>query len=341
MGKLDDLKKSGQIGASFGGSATPGSAPAGMDLGRAIAVPARLQGVAKDKDAAVIPVDRIVRDADQPREEFDESALERLADSMRTRGQLQPIRVRWDEGRGVYVVIMGERRWRAAAMAGLATLRCVVQEAPESAEETLALQLIENALREDLKPVEQAKAYRRLMDAHGWSGSQVARELAVDQSVVSRALSLLNLPEAVQAQVDSGALAVRSAAEIARLPDAETQARVAQAAVQEELKREEVAELVRAVRARRPVPAARPDPVEFEVGDGTLVVVKWKKATGTTTVQALRRALKEATERERQAEGDAGPSFGRRCTRSPGPAREAAPSGEGAGRHARPGERGG
>jgi ParB family chromosome partitioning protein len=303
MAKIDDLKKSGQIGASFGAGSSPGSAPAGMDLGRAIAVPARLQGVAKDKDAALIPVDRIVRDEAQPREEFDEAALDRLAESLRTRGQLQPIRVRWDEGRGAYVVIMGERRWRAASRAGLPTLRCVVQDTPGSPEELLALQLVENALREDLRPIEQAKAYRRLMDAHGWSGSQVARELAVDQSVVSRALSLLNLPEGVQAQVDSGALAARAAAEIARLPDPELQSRVAQAAVEEDLKRDEVAELVKAVRARRPAPASRPDPVAYDLGDG-VVSVRWKKA-GPSAVQLLRRALKEAQERERQGEVDA------------------------------------
>jgi ParB family chromosome partitioning protein len=272
MGKLDDLKKSGQIGASFGAGVAHGGAPPGMDLGRAM--PARLQGVVKDKDAAVIPVDRIVRDEAQPREEFDRAALERLAESLKTRGQLQPIRVRWEEGRGVYVVIMGERRWRAAGMAGLATLRCVVQETPETAEELLALQLVENALREDLKPIEQARAYRRLMDAHGWSGVRVARELAVDPSVVSRALSLLELPEAVQTQVDAGALAVRSAAEIARIEDPATQERVARTAVAEGLKRDEVAELVQAVKARRPAPMARPSPVAFDLGDAS-VRISW------------------------------------------------------------------
>jgi ParB family chromosome partitioning protein len=294
MGKLDEIKKSGQIGASFGAG---GGTPAGMDLGRATAMPARLRGIVKDKDAALIPLDRIVRDEAQPREEFDGPALDRLADSLRTRGQLQPIRVRWDEGRGVYVVIMGERRWRAARIAGLSTLRCTVQETPESPEELLALQLVENALREDLKPIEQAKAYRRLMEAHGWSGGRVARELAVDPSVVSRALSLLELPEAVQVQVDSGVLAVRSAAEIARLEDAETQERVALAAVSGGLRRDEVAELVQAVKARRPAPMARPTPVTFDLGEGT-VIVRWKKG-GASAVQLLKKALKEAQERER------------------------------------------
>ena len=300
MGKLDEIKKSGQIGASFGGAS---GTPAGMDIGRATTLPARLQGIAKDKDAAIIPVDRIVRDEAQPREEFDEDALGRLAESLKARGQLQPIRVRWDEGRGAYVVIMGERRWRAARMAGLSTLRCIVQETPETPEELLALQLVENALREDLKPIEQARAYRRLMDAHGWSGGRVARELSVDPSVVSRSLSLLELPATVQDQVDSGTLAVRSAAEIARIEDPETQERVARAAVAEGLKRDEVADLVQAVKARRPAPLARPTPAVIDLGD-IAVTVRWKKA-GASLVQALRRALKEAQVRERGDDVDA------------------------------------
>jgi ParB family chromosome partitioning protein len=300
MGKLEDLKKAGQIGASFGAG---GGMPAGMDLGRATTLPARLQGIVKDKDAAIIPVDRIVRDESQPREEFDEEPLERLAESLKTRGQLQPIQVRWDEGRGVYVVIMGERRWRAARKAGLATLRCIVQDSPETPEELLALQLVENALREDLRPIEQARAYRRLMDANGWSGGRLARELSVDASVVSRVLSLLELPESVQARVDSGELAVRSAAEIARIDDPATQEHVAQAAVEGGLKRDEVTELVQAVKARRAAPLARPTPITLDVEEGS-VTVKWKKA-GPSAVQLLKRALKAAQERERGAEVDA------------------------------------
>ena len=75
---------------------------------------------------------RIEPDPDQPREDFDPAALERLAESLRARGQLQPVRVRWDEGRGAYVLVCGERRWRAARMAGLQALSCIVMDAPAS-----------------------------------------------------------------------------------------------------------------------------------------------------------------------------------------------------------------
>jgi ParB family chromosome partitioning protein len=152
-------------------------------------------------------VDRIAADPDQPREEFDPEALQRLADSLRAKGQLQPIRVRWDEGRGAYIIICGERRWRAATMAGLETLHCVIVEGTVEPVELLAIQLVENALREDLRPVEQARAYRTLMDQKGWSTRQLAAELAVTQPQVVRTLALLDLPAVVQEAVEQGTLA--------------------------------------------------------------------------------------------------------------------------------------
>ena len=115
MSKRDDLLRAGggNILSSIGAGRDK-SVPAGLDPATALKRPARLEGVSKEKAAARIAIDRLVGDPDQPRDEFDEEALDRLADSLKTRGQLQPIRVRWDEGRGVYVILVGERRWRAA-----------------------------------------------------------------------------------------------------------------------------------------------------------------------------------------------------------------------------------
>ncbi|MBV8267363.1 MAG: ParB/RepB/Spo0J family partition protein, partial [Planctomycetaceae bacterium] len=174
MSKLDELMKHQEnMDASLGVGYATGNTPPGMSLDHAQRVPARLQGVAKSKNAIEVPVDKIQPDPDQPREEFEAEALERLAESLKAKGQLQPIRVRWDEGRGVYVIIMGERRWRAAVMARLPVMTCVVHERALDPGEQLALQLVENALREDLRPVEQAKAYRKLMDMHNWSGNRL------------------------------------------------------------------------------------------------------------------------------------------------------------------------
>jgi ParB family chromosome partitioning protein len=125
MGKLDELRRAGSAAAAESmGAGVPllhGATAIGPTQ-----VPAHLQGVTRVKNVAQIPVEKIGPDPDQPREEFDEEALGRLADSLKARGQLQPIRVRWDEGRGLYVILVGERRWRAARMAGLPTLSAVI-----------------------------------------------------------------------------------------------------------------------------------------------------------------------------------------------------------------------
>lgn len=302
-GKLDMLRQmGGRNVAESTGAARSDGLPPGMDLSQSSGIPAQLKGLGKLKGAASIPIDQIERDQDQPRTEFDADSLGRLADSLRTRGQLQPIRVRWDEGRGVHVVLMGERRLRAARMAGLTELACIVHQGELSTGDKLALQIVENVLREDLRPIEQARAYKSLMDDHGWSTRDLASELHVGQSSVNRALSLLGLPESVQDQVESGDLAPSVAAELTKIDDPDTQATVARAAVDEGLKRDEVAELVKAVRARRSPPASRPDPVDIDLGDGTTVRVAWRKANGVTAVKALRRALAEAQAREREGQ---------------------------------------
>lgn len=299
MSKLDELRRSaGQNVRDSTGADR--AAPAGVDAG---GPPARWRGVTRLRDAASIPVGMITGDPDQPRTEFDPDALERLADSLRLRGQLQPIRVRWDEDRGLYVILVGERRWRAAKLAGLPELLCVVVEKEIAPEERLMIQLVENALREDLRPVEQARAYKALMEARGWSGNQLSKELHIGQASVVRAMSLLELPAPVQDQVDAGALAATVAHEIARLPGPEAQEEVARVVVDQKLTRGEVEDLVKAVRAKRPAPAARPDPVSLDLGDG-VVTVKWRKASGVSAMQLLRRAMKALQDLER-SEGEA------------------------------------
>lgn len=247
MGKLDELRRA--AGSNVDDSMGIGRAPGTTPPSEAPAAPAKWQGVTRSKDTALIPIDRIERDPNQPREEFDEEALRRLADSMRTRGQLQPIRVRWDEGRGVYVVVVGERRWRAARLAGMPTLSCTVHDQAMEQGELLALQLVENLVREDLRPVEEARAYRTLMERNGWSVSQLARELAIDHSGVSRALALLELPASVQDQVEQGALPPATAYEVSKLHDAAEQEALAAQVIAGKLSR---AETVEAVRQRKP-----------------------------------------------------------------------------------------
>jgi ParB family chromosome partitioning protein len=173
MSKLDELKRTmgGNVAESASRretTAIPAATLAGLN-------PARMDGIARSKAAMEIPIDRINRDPAQPREEFEPAALARLADSIRARGLLQPVRVRWSEEQGRYVLIAGERRWRASKMAGLSTLTCIVADGELSPAELLADQVTENLLREDLIPSERARAYRTLMALNGWSGNQLAK----------------------------------------------------------------------------------------------------------------------------------------------------------------------
>jgi ParB family transcriptional regulator, chromosome partitioning protein len=295
MSKLDELRRT----AGHNVKDSAGADRVDQPLGNAgIGAPDRWRGVERSRDMALIPVAKIDRDPNQPRQEFDDEELAQLAESLRIRGQLQPIRVRWDESKGMYVILAGERRWRAARMAGLDKLSCVIHEGDPTDEETLAMQLVENALRADLKPVEQARAYRRLMDAKGYSTRELAAELHIAQTSVVRALTLLELPTDVQARVEGGELAATVAAELTKLPEPAMQAEVAQAIVDQGLTRSEVAEVVKAVRARRPA-QTRPDPVEVDLGDGITVAVRYRKPTTVTAQQALRKALKVLQDRDR------------------------------------------
>jgi ParB family transcriptional regulator, chromosome partitioning protein len=296
MGKLDDLKRmtAGNVDDSLGVGRVARPSESSVHN-----TPARWQGVSKSKSAVEIPVSRIDRDPSQPREAFDEGSLENLATSLRTRGQLQSIMVRWDEAGGVYRIIAGERRWRAAKMAGLTTLSAVVVDRAMEAGELLSLQTIENCLREDLRPIEQARAFKALIDLNGWTVRQVAQELSINHSNVVRALALLELPEAVQGHVEQGDISPTTAYEVGKLEDPAMQSQVAAAVMSENLTRSEVVELVQAVKARRPTPAARPEPATFDLGDGMTVVIRWKKANGIGAGQALRKALKMAQDRDK------------------------------------------
>lgn len=168
------------------------------------ASPGKTVGVQTMTDANTIEITRIVPDPAQPRREFDEAELSELAGSLRDLGQQQPIRVRWDSAKDKYVIIAGERRWRAAQQAGLKTLSAIIDDKTLTADRVLEMQVVENALRADLTPLEAGAAYRLLMQTWQCTQQQLAQRLHVSQSKVSRALAALDLPEPVQAAVGQG-----------------------------------------------------------------------------------------------------------------------------------------
>jgi ParB family chromosome partitioning protein len=205
----------------------------------------RHDGCTRLRSAAEIELNRITPDSHQPRTEFDAEAIDRLAESLKTHGQLQPISVRWSEDMGRYLIVTGERRWRAAVQAGRPTIAAVILDGQHTDAQILEMQIIENCLREDLRPVEQARAFQGLMDRNGWSAARLAEVLHLTGATVSRALALLDLPYTVQAQVDQGELAPSVAYEVSKIEDPAEQAEVAAQVVAEGLTREQAGELVR------------------------------------------------------------------------------------------------
>lgn len=253
--------------------------------------------------AALIRLDRIVADPDQPRVEFEPDALARLAESLKTRGQLQPVRVRWDDEASRYVVVVGERRWRAARLAGLETLACVVVAGRADADDLLEDQLIENCLREELRPVEQARAYKLLMTRRGLTLRALAERLQVAHSGIARALALLELPAEIQESVERGEIAPNTAYELGKVADPVEQAGLAKEAAAGVLRRDDLkAKTSRPRKAGakgkgkgRGGAAAKPRVVRLPGGK---VTVELRKGGDDAAVAAL---LAEALERVRAA----------------------------------------
>src|SRR6266436_3625086 len=161
-----------------------------------------------------LPIGSIVANPRQPRKVFDDSTLRDLAQSLKRSGVLQPVVVRRHGQQ--FQIVVGERRWRAAGMAGLSHIPAVVREATDA--ETLELALVENLLREDLNPMEEAEAYQRLLTDFAWTQEQLGQRVGRDRSTVANCLRLLRLPDVIQADLRSGRLTMGHARALLSLP---------------------------------------------------------------------------------------------------------------------------
>ena len=162
-----------------------------------------------------LPISNVENNSSQPRKYFDEESLAQLADSIRTHGMIQPLTVR-KLASGYYQIIAGERRWRAARMAGLSEVPVIVMEADDRTAAELAL--VENLQREDLNPMEEAAGYRTLMDQYHLTQEQVSNQVGKSRSAVANALRLLDLAPPVQVYVEDGKLTAGHARALVPLP---------------------------------------------------------------------------------------------------------------------------
>lgn len=166
-----------------------------------------------------VPITRIIPNPHQPRSSFDQDKLEELAESIRTHGLIQPLVV--TETVEGFVLIAGERRWRASRLAGLEQVPVIVKES--TSQDMLELALIENIQRADLNPMEEAHAYRQLMDEFGLTQEEVAERVGKARSTVANLVRLLTLPDSIQIAVNDGRLSGAHARALLPLPTAEMQ----------------------------------------------------------------------------------------------------------------------
>ncbi|MBU3029071.1 ParB/RepB/Spo0J family partition protein [Paracoccus marinaquae] len=211
------------------------------------------------RDRTMIPIEQLTANPDQPRRSFDPEALQELADSLRARGVLQPLIVRpHPRDQGLYQIVAGERRWRAAQMAQLHEMPVIIRDLSDT--EVLEVAIIENIQRADLNAIEEAASFRQLMDRFGHTQEKLAEALNKSRSHIANLLRLLNLPDQVQDLVKDGKLSAGHARALITAPDA---AQLARKVIEKGLSVRETEDLVRKL-SQPDAPRAKPAPRRAE-----------------------------------------------------------------------------
>ncbi|MEJ7709712.1 MAG: ParB/RepB/Spo0J family partition protein [Pyrinomonadaceae bacterium] len=188
-----------------------------------------------------IDIDLIESNPSQPRTHFDEGRLEELSQSIKSNGIVQPLLLRRVGGK--YQLVAGERRWRAAQLAGLQRVPAVVRDIPD--EKMLELALIENIQRQELNAIEEAQAYKRLIETLGLTQETVAQRVGRDRSFITNYLRLLRLPEEIQTSLVEEKLSVGHARALLGLEDQEAQKKIAQSIIDKSLSVRETEKLIK------------------------------------------------------------------------------------------------
>ena len=233
------------------------SEPARRGLGRGFEV--LIGGTSAEPQLMHMPVEMIHANPRQPRRRFEQEATSELADSVRAQGLIQPVVVRPRDDGG-YELVAGERRWRAAVEAGLATVPAIIREADDR--EALLLGLVENVAREQLSPVEEARAYAVLVDEFDLGLGEVAERVAKAKPTVSNRLRLLELPDDVLGMLERGELTEGHARAVLAVPDHEGRRRLARQIVRTGMSVRNAERAARWAGARRKQPRARTSSVD-------------------------------------------------------------------------------
>mgnify|MGYP001041285541 CR=1 FL=1 len=239
---------------------------------------------------STLPLREIEPDPEQPRKRFDDDALNQLADSITENGLLQPIAVRPKKVGPGYIIIAGERRWRAARLAGLDEVPVIIKDVTD--EQAAALALIENLQREDLDPIEVAEGCRQLIDKYGLTQESAAKKLGKSRSAVTNSLRLLALPEDVRRMVSGGKLSFGHAKVLLGLPNEDLMRQAAAEVAAQNLNVRQTEALCK--KLVKPEKPPKPQPlrpalageVEYALREvlGSEVKVDYKNGQGSLTV---------------------------------------------------------
>jgi ParB family chromosome partitioning protein len=230
----------------------------GLDVllpsGRSRPPPISSQEPARELSTFECALERIQPNRTQPRQEFDERALEELTESIRQHGLIEPLVVRRIEGNDRFEIVAGERRWRASQRAGLREVPVVVKVLDDK--HAFEIALIENVQREDLNPIEFAHALRRLVDDHGHTQESLVTVVGKERTTIANALRLLRLPETVRTLVIKGTLSEGHARALLGAPDEKAIAMLAELCVRKKLSVRQIEAEVRALKGRDDGPGA-------------------------------------------------------------------------------------
>jgi len=205
--------------------------------------------ILEDKEIQELPIEHIIPNRYQPRREFSDSELVELAESVKQNGLLQPILVR-RKGDGFFELIVGERRLRAARIAGLHSVAAIVRNSND--EQAIELALVENLQRKDLNPMEAARAYHRMVQEFGFTHETIAQRLGKDRSSIANLVRLVNLPSEIQQLIESDLISTGHAKVILGLENSEKQIKLARRIAQEQLSvRQAEEEVAREARWRK------------------------------------------------------------------------------------------
>ena len=206
------------------------------------------EGASESVEEQLVKIRLVEPNRNQPRKEFDEAELQELADSILRYGVIQPLLVREKDGH--YEIIAGERRWRAAKLAGLKEIPVIVRDYTE--QEAAEISLIENIQRKDLNPIEEAQAYQKLIEDYGMTQEALSEALSKSRTVITNSLRLLKLPEPVLEMVARGDLSTGHAKVLLGLDNADDLKKAADQVLEKSLSVRETETLVRSFSEKKP-----------------------------------------------------------------------------------------